>query len=221
MQINGKPAHLDRDWLYGKYVDERLSAAQIGRLVNRAVKSVYETLIRYGIPTRSNRDPDSKALIPCGCGCGTLIVKRNAKGRARRFAPFHATRALVAAGWRPARTVRPLADRFWEKVDNDGPVPEHRPELGPCWLWTGARHVRSGHARINLGGGKGATHAARVSWELHNGPLGPGQQACHHCDNPACVRPTHLFAGTQSDNVRDMHAKGRASGRQARPPSPR
>jgi hypothetical protein len=41
------------------------------------------------------------------------------------------------------------------------------------------------------------------------GPLAPGYFACHHCDNPPCIRPIHLFAGTASDNVRDALHKGR------------
>jgi hypothetical protein len=49
----------------------------------------------------------------------------------------------------------------------------------------------------------------RVAWELEHGPIPDGMLILHRCDNPACWAPEHLFLGTQADNVRDMHAKGR------------
>lgn len=53
--------------------------------------------------------------------------------------------------------------------------------------------------------------AHRVSWELENGPIPDEIYACHHCDNPACVRPSHLFLGNQQANMDDMRAKGRST----------
>lgn len=93
---------------------------------------------------------------------------------------------------------RPLADRFWEKVDRSG----------DCWTWTAYRNP-AGYGEINLGGRLGAVLAHRVAYEL-TFDVAPGDlHVLHRCDNPACVRPDHLFLGTHIDNMRDMTAKGR------------
>jgi hypothetical protein len=83
--------------------------------------------------------------------------------------------------------------RFWELVaKGDG-----------CWEWQGYCD-RYGMFTWN---GK-LRKAHRISWELHNGPIPPGMEVCHHCDNKVCVRPDHLFVGTRSDNMRDLSRKG-------------
>ncbi len=95
---------------------------------------------------------------------------------------------------------RPLAERFWKKVR----------KTDTCWLWIGA-HGPSGHGVISSGGGKHQKHlrATAVSWEIANGPVPDGFDICHHCDNPPCVNPAHLFLGTALDNMRDCIKKGR------------
>ena len=87
-----------------------------------------------------------------------------------------------------------LNARFWAKV---------RIAEG-CWEWTGGGHT---YGQIKIEGRMRLAH--HVSYELAHGPIPPGVQVLHHCDNPGCVRPDHLFLGTQSDNLRDMVAKGR------------
>lgn len=93
---------------------------------------------------------------------------------------------------------RSLAMRFHEKWQ-----PHPRRE---CWIWTAA--TVCGYGCIGYGAGKIAK-AHRVSWELHNGPIPGGLCVLHHCDNPLCVNPDHLFLGTRKDNSDDMIAKGR------------
>ena len=101
----------------------------------------------------------------------------------------------------------PASDRarFWAKVDKNGPVPEHRPELGPCWLWTAACFA-NGYGAFRLGSKQRRAHV--VSFEWHVGPAN-GLKVCHACDVKPCVRPDHLFRGTHADNMADMVAKGR------------
>jgi len=81
-----------------------------------------------------------------------------------------------------------------------------------CWLWTGRRD-RAGYGKIRRGPSAKNLRAHRVAWELEHGPIPDGLCVLHHCDNPSCVRPDHLFLGTDADNVADMFAKGRSPSR--------
>ena len=91
-----------------------------------------------------------------------------------------------------------VVERFWKYVDRQGD--------DECWNWTGAK-LESGYGRLKVGfRAKNATH---ISYAIANGEMPDGKIICHTCDNPSCVNPAHLFAGTQLDNIRDMHAKGR------------
>lgn len=107
-------------------------------------------------------------------------------------------------------SIRPVADRFWEKVDQSSP--------DGCWLWTGARSPQ-GYGRFQSGGrvnGRSSV-ASRFSWQLAFGPIPAGMFVLHRCDNPPCVRPDHLFLGTNSDNMADMVNKGRYVSRERLP----
>lgn len=77
-----------------------------------------------------------------------------------------------------------------------------------CWLWVSTiKHTGYGGFWMN-----GETIGAhRASWILHRGEIPEGGVICHKCDTPSCVNPSHLFLGTDADNVADKTVKGRAA----------
>jgi len=95
-----------------------------------------------------------------------------------------------------------LPSRFVKKVT----------KTDDCWIWTGNRNKR-GYGSIGKGvSGAGSYGAHVASFILHKGKVDSGNDICHHCDNPSCVNPNHLFQGSTSDNMMDASKKGRAKG---------
>ena len=146
---------------------------------------------RYGAHARSQ---DRQTFVVCAT-CGVPFHVTPSRAALRRHCSDKCRREADAAMYRAT-----LPDRFWSKVDRSG---------GPdaCWPWTGSKNPQTGYGVIQIEGRHTGTH--RVAWELANGkPLGD-LVACHHCDNPICCNPSHIFAGTHGDNSRDRFAKGR------------
>jgi hypothetical protein len=141
---------------------------------------------------------ESSQEIPygyCHCGCGektpiarsSNVNRQQVKGEPFRYAQGHGGR-------------RPAQERFWEKVDKRGP--------DECWLWHGAQ-IESGYGRF--WNGVQHTGAHRFSYSIHHGTIPSDLFICHKCDNPSCVNPNHLFSATHTENMADMHEKGRGS----------
>jgi hypothetical protein len=111
---------------------------------------------------------------------------------------------------------RSIADRFWEKVNKDGAIPENCPALGQCWLWLGAR-IPKGYGTIG-DENSDTIYAHRAGYEIQVGPIPEGLVLDHLCRNPSCVRGTHLQAVTQRENyLRGEHPSAVRARERVRP----
>lgn len=105
---------------------------------------------------------------------------------------------------------RPFEDRFWEKVDKNGPLCER---LGThCWIWTRATLPR-GYGVFTDGSKKGyGSLAHRIAYQLLIGPIPDGKELDHRCHNPPCVNPAHLRPATHKQNHENRSGTQGASG---------
>ena len=106
----------------------------------------------------------------------------------------------------PFRSTQTFEERFWSKVA--------RQAGDECWLWLAGRD-KDGYGYFFKPAGKDRAH--RIVWEITHGSIPDGLCVCHRCDNPSCVRPDHLFLGTNIDNIADRDRKGRACKGEAHP----
>jgi hypothetical protein len=134
-------------------------------------------------------------IFSCRC-CGSAFVARN-----------HESVRCSDACREKERSERNYI-RFYDRC-----IPE--PNSG-CWLWLGEIALRGmPYGKFKMNGKTRAAH--HVSFELFNGQRIPGFQVLHHCDNPYCVNPEHLYLGTHADNMRDKISRNRcAKGEQLR-----
>lgn len=91
--------------------------------------------------------------------------------------------------------------RFWKRVVKS--------THGRCWIWNGPKTL-FGYGQLTFGNRPITAH--RLSWLIHNGAIPDGLCVLHNCpnrDNPSCVNPAHLWLGSNIDNSKDRHVKGR------------
>lgn len=98
-----------------------------------------------------------------------------------------------------------LRSLFWAKVNKFGEIPKHVPSVGRCWMWTACTQGNYGKFALFIK----PVAAHRVAYMLFRGEIPRGMFVLHKCDVPLCVRPSHLYIGTHSDNMRDSVNKKR------------
>ena len=161
---------------------------QLKRLENLEGKKFGKLLVLKFSGVKSN---NTLWLCMCECGNETTAFSGNLKrGHTKSCGCLRIARES-------------LFKRFWNKVlIGDG-----------CWEWIGARQ-KDWHGRVSVWNEDGTMHnevTSRAAWFLTTGKW-PELQVLHRCDNPVCVRPSHLFEGTQQDNIQDCIDKGRFHG---------
>jgi hypothetical protein len=128
--------------------------------------------------------------------CGKAYAKD------QRYSPDYFARqrfcsaACSGAYKRACKEAKDMRTEFYRWVDKSG----------DCWLWTGARD-KDGYGAFSFHGKTRRAH--RVSLALDGVTIPAGHYACHKCDNPSCVNPAHLYAGSPSDNMRDAAERDR------------
>lgn len=146
-------------------------------------------------------------------------VKNIRKGvRAAMKDPAKRARLVAAVKRGGVTRTTPIEVRFWRDVDKRGPRQGHMKTR--CWVWVGQKQslsVRKVEHRvygiISKGGKYGGSMLAhRYAYQLQVGPLVRGLQVQHRCDNPLCVRGSHLKQGTAQDNSDDMVRRDRPRG---------
>lgn len=161
---------------------------------DRGLSSVVDSIAPFG-PGRVNNDLGSRRGFAMRERCIAEGCEKERQGREWCGAHYMDAkrRGLFIPKPPPAAT---LEDRYWAFVVK-------RPD--GCWEWTGPTH--KGYGRVKFA--RVQYMATHISLALAGRPLAAGEFALHHCDNPPCTRPDHLFAGSKEENAGDRHLKNR------------
>jgi hypothetical protein len=117
--------------------------------------------------------------------------------------PITQLRTIASSGHRGRRKTSPDEELsgFWERVDKNGPIPEHRPDLGPCWVWLGARGSHDNYGRFYNRHGKNVL-AHRFAYAVSVCGILPVVTLDHICRNTLCVNYNHLRPMASGDNAK-------------------
>lgn len=171
-------------------------------------KRHYYRWSRYGDPlgTPPPRDPKPRRpLIPC------TVEDCERDQYAHGLCEAHYARQRRHGGLHDQRSARrDPVERFWEKVDKDGPIPDARPDLGPCWLWTGAPNG-AGYGSFGMGGAANTVGAHVAACLLAGIDVPKGYEPDHLCRVKLCVRLDHIEVVSAAENKRRAWDAMRAS----------
>ncbi len=137
-------------------------------------------------------------IIPIECShCHVVFLATRQTARRIQIRQL----GFCSLGCRVSSDVRktPVIERLNARLDKNGPIPVHRPELGPCWVWTGPLD-QEGYGNIRVGEIMDKTH--RASYRCHKGEIPAGLDLDHLCRTRSCANPDHLDPVTHIENVR-------------------
>jgi hypothetical protein len=160
----------------------------------------------------------------CACGCAEATIYNDSRRQQNRFVHGHNNRQPGPSGPAPlcecgcGQQTAAFRRRWNKRIVNHNRMPRDfeadfwarakRDPIG-CWEWQ-AGCFTTGYGAMRPPWRKSNEHASRIAFRLAFGDIPPGLLVCHTCDNPLCVRPSHLWLGTARDNYYDSVAKGRA-----------
>lgn len=144
---------------------------------------------------QANDNTIPAGLCQCGCGQQTNIAPINC--RSKKW--IKGVPLKYVKGHCPGRIPQPASNRFWEKVNKNGPVPEYRTDLGSCWLWIGALND-AGYGVFYLKPGKSVLAHNFSYWEI-KGRIQHGLIPDHLCRVHNCINPDHLEPVTYRENA--------------------
>ena len=149
----------------------------------------YATWQRHGDPLAAIQRRLPPGTICSEADCGNKAKRQGMCDKHRRREMNH------------GETTDPRRRRFWSKIDKNGPIPEGRPDLGPCWVWTGYVHEGTGYGHFGVREGTRLVH--RIAYQYLVGPIPRGLHLDHLCRNRRCVNAEgHLEPVTPRENIK-------------------
>ncbi len=147
----------------------------------------------------------------------TACITTTARANSTHDVNMSRTKGPIVISDRGVNLTQEDIDRFWSKVDKNGPLPDQSKPyyagIGKCWIWTACTFAKkdgsNAYGSFTLNGR--TYYAHRLSFFMENGHFPKKGQACHRCDVEKCVNPDHIFDGTLQDNLRDRDLKGRTN----------